>query len=298
MKALHSLLQNSIDYAGLYPPAGLELEPAVENYARYRSSGAAWALGRFVLPAGRLPELEIALSRRSGGEAGRWPLAALPGPDLPADLKAVALFNRRSATTRVDTIEFRVDSPAGLRNTLPHLPADLQTYIEVPLNRDPAPLLEIIGASGARAKMRTGGVTPEAFPTAGDLLRFMAACIRSGIPFKATAGLHHPLRAEYRLTYAPDSAQGLMFGFLNVFLGAAFLRAGMSERETLDLLEERSRRAIRVEEEIIAWRGHQLNLDDIHRARESIISFGSCSFTEPLSDLEALGLLDTRVARA
>jgi hypothetical protein len=178
------------------------------------------------------------------------------------------------------------------------LPPSLQAYIEVPLEPDPGPLLEIIGTSGSRAKMRTGGVTPEAFPAPGHILRFMAACTRSLIPFKATAGLHHPLRAEYRLTYAPDSAQGLMFGFLNVFLSAAFLRAGMSEREALRVLEERSVRSIQVEEESIAWREHRLSLADIRRARETIISFGSCSFTEPLGDLEALGLLDSRVPQA
>jgi hypothetical protein len=298
MKALQALLRNSIDYAGLYPPAGLELEPAVENYARYRSGGAAWALGRFVLPVARLSELETVRSRQNAGDDGRWQLAALPGADLLRDLEAVASFNRSSRASQVDTIEFKADSPVNLRNTLPSLPAGLQAYIEVPLDRDPAPLLEIIGDSGDRAKMRTGGITGEAFPRPRDLLRFMAASIRLRIPFKATAGLHHPLRAEYRLTYAPDSAQGLMFGFLNVFLSAAFLRAGLAEREALELLEERSMRAIRVDEESIAWRGHYLRLAEITRARESIISFGSCSFTEPLGELEALGLLDTKVAQA
>jgi hypothetical protein len=299
MKALYALLRNSIDYAGLFPPAGLELLPAVENYARYRSGPTAWALGRFVLPAGRLSELEVALSQRSGGvNARRWQLAALPGSELLKDLEAVASFNRRSTAGQADAIELRVDSPARLRDTLQQLPDDLEAYIEVPLERDPAPLLEIIGSSGARAKMRTGGVTREAFPAPADLLRFMAACIRGRIPFKATAGLHHPLRAEYRLTYAPDSAHGLMFGFLNVFLSAAFLRAGLPEQETLQLLEERSVGAIQVEEDSITWRGHHLSLDDILRAREAIISFGSCSFTEPLGDLEALGLLESRVRQA
>jgi hypothetical protein len=299
MKSLQTLLRNSIDYAGLYPPAGLELSPAVENYARYRSGGAAWALGRFVLPAGRLSELETALSRlRTGPGAGPWGLAALPGPDLQRDLELVASFNRRSGMARVNSIELKVDSPATLREMLPRLPDDVEVYIELPLKSDPAPLLALIGESGARAKARTGGVTPDAFPQSAELLRFLAACIRARIPFKATAGLHHPLRAEYRLTYAPDSAKGFMFGFLNVFLATAFLRAGMNERQALQVLEEQSAGRIQVEEESIAWRGHPLSLDDIRRTREAMISFGSCSFTEPLEDLQALGLLETRVSQA
>jgi hypothetical protein len=299
MKALQALLRNSIDYAGLYPPAGLELSPAVENYARYRSGGTAWALGRFVLPAARLTDLEAALSRlRTGPGVESWALAALPGPDLQKDLDLVASFNRRSGMARVHSIEIKVDSPANLRETLPRLPDDMEVYVELPIQSDPASLLALIGESGARAKVRTGGVTPDAFPASAELLRFLAACIRARIPFKATAGLHHPLRAEYRLTYAPDSAKGLMFGFLNVFLATAFLRAGMSERQALPVLEEQSAGAIQVEEESIAWRGHGLSLDDIRRAREAIISFGSCSFTEPLDDLQGLGLLETRVPQA
>ena len=93
---------------------------------------------------------------------------------------------------------------------------------------------------GGRAKVRTGGVTRDAFPTTSDLIRFLRRCVRAGLPFKATAGLHHPLRAEYRLTYAPDSPAGVMFGFLNLFLATAFLRAGMEETEAARLLEERS----------------------------------------------------------
>ena len=42
----------------------------------------------------------------------------------------------------------------------------------------------------------------------------------------------------------------------------------------------------------VEWRGRRLDLDAIRRARESaIISFGSCSFTEPIGDLQTLDLL-------
>ena len=82
------------------------------------------------------------------------------------------------------------------------------------------------------------GITKDAFPKTSELIRFLRGCVQAGLPFKATAGLHHPLRAEYRLTYAPDSPTGVMFGFLNLFLATAFLRAGMAESEAARLLEE------------------------------------------------------------
>ena len=133
---------------------------------------------------------------------------------------------------------------------------------------------------------------PDAFPTTSDLLRFLRGCVRGRLPFKATAGLHHPLRAEYRLTYAPDSPTGVMFGFLNLFLATAFLRAGLTETEAARLLEERSPDAFQIDEDGISWQGHRLDLEALRDARRlAVVSFGSCSFTEPIGDLEALHLL-------
>ncbi len=48
--ALRPLLSGLIDYAGLFPPAAVSMADAVANYAAYRTSADAWALGRFVLP--------------------------------------------------------------------------------------------------------------------------------------------------------------------------------------------------------------------------------------------------------
>ena len=141
--------------------------------------------------------------------------------------------------------------------------------------------------------MRTGGVTPEAFPDRG---RYRAVPPRlhrpRGVPFKATAGLHHPLRAEYRLTYAADSPRGTMFGFLNVFLAAAFLRRGLGRRRPTRLLEERSADAF---EFSAGWdrvaRDTALNrAGDRGGADEGDRGFGSCSFTEPVGRAPRAGL--------
>jgi hypothetical protein len=301
MNAIQVLLQNSIDYAGLYPPAGFDMQAAVDNYARYHSGPNAWALGRFVLPVARLAEFQDAAGSQLRQPAGTpWPLSALLGPDVSAEVSAVVDFNRRHGSAAcIDTLELKATSVSAIAEVIRPLPPHLQAYIEIPIDGDPAGLISAIGQMGRRAKVRTGGITEEAFPGASQLVRFMATSLRAGVAFKATAGLHHPLRAEYRLTYAPDSPRGMMYGFLNLFLTAAFLQKGMPEAEAQRVLEETSLDAFDFREEAVHWNGRRIGLPDLRRSREGgLVSFGSCSFTEPLEDLLALQLLDTKAARA
>jgi len=299
MTALRALLAGSIDYAGLFPPAGLALSAAAANYAAYRDGEAAWALGRFVVPAARLSEFEQAaaplLPARPVGEP--WRLAALLGADPVADVRAIAEFNRRHAAhgagaVAADVVEAKAGDANAVASLLDAMPGYLQAYLEVPVDRDPAPLVRAIGERGGRAKIRTGGVTPDTFPSATDVARFITACVDAGVPFKATAGLHHPLRAVYPLTYAPDSARGTMFGFLNVFLAAAFMALGLDPAAAVRLLEESDPSSLRFADGAVEWRGRRLGAGEIAGARgRTIVSFGSCSFTEPIGDLAALGLL-------
>ena len=306
MSAIRTLLTESIDYAGLFPPAGLDMATAVENYARYRREPAAWALGRFVVPASRLREFEAAAATSFLQNPTSQPcrLALLAGPDLAGDLEMTADFNRRhqqlgAPALLADTIEVKASSVGGIEEMMHRIPRTLQAYVEVPIDRDPRDLLAVVRRLGGRAKVRTGGVTRDAFPTTKDLIRFLRRCVEAGLPFKATAGLHHPLRAEYRLTYAPDSPEGMMFGFLNLFLTTAFLRAGMEEADAARLLEEESPGAFQIDDGGIAWKGHRLDLDALRDARRfGVVSFGSCSFAEPISDLDALHLLGSGARQA
>jgi hypothetical protein len=305
MQAIHTLLRASIDYAGLFPPAALDMPTAVHNYARYQSGDDAWALGRFIVPAARLSEFETAATPHlSASTSRRWQLGALLGSDPGSDLQLITTFNRRQAAhpeggAVVDSVEVKSSSVAAIEETMSHLPRHVQAYVEIPIEEDPAELIGAIGRQGGRAKVRTGGVTPEAFPRSTDLVRFMVQCIDANIPFKCTAGLHHALRAEYRLTYAPDSLRGVMFGFLNVFLTATLLRSGLPASDAEQVLEESSSEAFQVGEGEIVWRGHRLDNAALKAARErTIISFGSCSFTEPLEDLQTLRLLEPRAQRA
>lgn len=292
MSALRPLLSGIVDYAGLFPPAGLDMATAVRNYAEYRADDAAWMLGRFIVPVARLDELARELRLTVPPPNDEWGVSALLGSDLPSDLTAIDAFNEEFAgIARVDSLEGRFLTAASIDDAASLIDARFALFAEIPIDPDPAPLVAAIAAAGVSAKLRTGGVTADAFPPARDVLRFMRRCADARVPFKATAGLHHPIRAEHRLTYASDAPRGTMYGYLNVFLTAALL-AELNDDEAIALLDERDPHAIVVSRDAIRWRAHELRADQAHAARERIASsFGSCSFREPVDDLRALSLL-------
>ena len=295
MRSIRILLDQIVNYAGLFPPASLDMDAAVGSYAAYRRSKDAWALGRFIVPVARLEEFEAAaypwLSQ------GAWRVSVLAGSDVGAAVETIARFNRRhaagtgSTAAAIDTIELKAthidDIAAGMRA----LPGWLTPYFEIPIDSDPRELVAALARQGARAKVRTGGVRQELFPPVVDLAWFIHTCATAQVPFKATAGLHHPVRSLRRLTYEQDSPSGMMHGFLNVFLAAAFLHAGMLPDQAPEILEEVAPDAFRFDGDGVTWRGRRLDDDSLARARRLAVAFGSCSFREPLDDLKTIGLL-------
>lgn len=238
---LRALLAGLVDYAGLFPPAALDMPAAMREYHHQRTGADAWMLGAFVLPTARLAEFEAAQATVDVS-GGPWRLSALPGSDIGSSLDDVARFNARSPIATIDAVEFKAEEPAAISAALARVPTAITAYVELPLDRDLVPLLAAIEAGGGRAKVRTGGITEAAFPPSHALARFIQACAQAGVPFKATAGLHHPLRGEYRLTYEAEPPHGMMFGFLNVFLAAAFARAGLDARQRRCCSRRRMRR--------------------------------------------------------
>ncbi len=116
--AASSFLASLVDYAGLFPPAGLEMEEAVEEYARHRRSPERWILGRFVVPARRLTEMETAAAPYlpTLGAADPWRISALLGTDTEADVaQAVSLGQRLRGQAVVDSVELKAATPAGGR---------------------------------------------------------------------------------------------------------------------------------------------------------------------------------------
>jgi hypothetical protein len=344
-RGVRSLLAGLIDYAGLFPPASLAMADAVSGYARYRRGPHAWMLGRFIVPCRRLDDFEqqtrALVTVQANADAGLradadagvpWRLSALASDDLAADRVAIDAFNaqhRDASDVRasIDTVEVKVESAQDVRRIVDALPGMVTIWFEVAPRTGPsqaphasllgsrhgsalAPVLDEIAAVGPRAgaKLRTGGVTPDAIPTSAAVAHFLLACARAGTACKMTAGLHHAIRAPQRLTYADDSPTGLMHGFINVFLAATLAR-DLASRQRPDaqagtdaeilgplvaLLDERDVHNIAWHRDYVAWRGHRIDLDAIAATRSRFArSFGSCSFEEPIEDLKQLGWLQT-----
>jgi hypothetical protein len=218
------LLERLIDHAPMFPPARLPLPEALEDHRAARASDESWMLARFVCPASTLDELPEGLSLS----------AVVDGvPDSPDVAEA---FEVRAAD-------------ADAIRAFPRLDAEI--YFEI---TDPR-LIDAIRERGAAAKIRCGGGTVPSISELGALIR---ACREADVPFKATAGLHHPVR------------RGGEHGFLNLLAAAA-------SDDVEAMLESED------PEELLAV--------DARSAREALRSIGSCSFWEPVEGLKALGIL-------
>lgn len=300
MASLRSFLSGIIDYAGLFPPAELDMRSAVRNYAEYRVSGDRDLLGRFVLPSSRLGEFAEAargMLERGAGSVP-WCLSVLVGDDLAEARRAMLEFTSSHMSTSdaghalCDAVEMRARDEQQMIEAVKAFPRPLHQFFEISLEPGFERMLEVVGGRRASAKLRTGGVTPDSFPSSETTVRFVAACNELGLPFKATAGLHHPLCGTYPLTYAPRAPRATMYGYINLFLASAFIRKGIAEGEAREILEDSSADAFSFRELGVSWRGNDLNRDDLRMTRSRLfLSFGSCSFREPVDEARALGLV-------
>jgi hypothetical protein len=297
VKAVDALLSGLVDYAGLFPPASQGMREALESYASYREGEDSSSLGRFIVPVSRLKELEVTgrdlLPCERGSEP--WRLSVLVAGDVAAAVEQMLAFNGRHKSGSpdghavIDVVELKANNSDDIERQRPDIPRSFAPYFEIPTKGDVARLVKAIALAGARAKVRTGGVTPDAIPPASEVMAFIVACRREAVPFKATAGLHHPVRGSYPLTYAPNSPVGTMHGFLNVFVASALVNAGEAEDVALAALEESDRQAFVFEDDAIVWRGKRIPAREIEQSRRMLaMSFGSCSFREPIDELAPL----------
>jgi hypothetical protein len=301
--AFRALLEQSIDYAGTFPPCSLELEPALRNQAQYVRDPDAWMLGTFVLAMGKFDAAAGNLSLFDR----EHPLliSALEAKTANADefsntLKIAAEKIRSFSAEHVDLVSARqlemplpqdvdLGSLAKARSVLEGL--KLQAFWETPVDsaeKTIALLAEHNSTTGAAQfgyKLRTGGVTADAFPASQQIARALVAAAKQRVPIKFTAGLHHPIR-QFR-----DEVKTKMHGFLNV-LGAAVLAAEhqWDEQQTSKMLEDENGTSFSFSDALFAWGKWKIATDQIKTRRKLVTSFGSCSFDEPREDLRALNL--------
>lgn len=297
--AARALLRSLVDYAGLFPPAELPMRAAVAAYASSRSGDDAWMLGRFVLPLAHLEDFERAFDELPGKDRARpWPLAVLGGRNLEVDANRIADFNERRGDegrqdARIEAIDLKVLSLEDIARAADVLAEPAELYFEVGVKADPSDSLKAIAEVGGRAKVRTGGVSADLFPSVPDLARFLEVCAAEDVAFKATAGLHHPVRSVHPMTAGGQSPAVMMHGFLNVFLAAVLACTHGARADALEpVLCEESPDAFVFDGACVEVKGHRLALEEIASSRQAFaLSFGSCSFDEPASDLKALGII-------
>jgi hypothetical protein len=283
--AFHAL----IDYAGLFPPAQLPLAAAQAEYAAARSGPHAWMLGRFILPASLL---------------GSWSGIHVPlsivldgGSDALSHLRATRERNDGIAAIEVPPKlwaqgETFADAIECLSRRLNSGRMGLDVFVEIPgAAHSPQTLAQTMPAvarAGLGAKLRCGGVASDAFPTVDEVTDFILAANHAGVPFKATAGLHHPVR---RL----DPARGLrMHGFLNL-LTAAALASRVDAATLRRIVAEEDPSVFSFDDDSLVWRDERISTEQLLQTRRTaFVAYGSCSFSEPIDDLSALGLLPAR----
>jgi len=280
-----ALMTGLVDYAGLFPPAGLGMLEAVRRYREYLAGPDRWALGRFVVPAARLAEFEAAFEEVCCGEREPvWGLSVLGTGVFERDAEAISGLSRGAVLG--EALEIRAADAQEAEKLLAELEAGIPVYVEFAPG-DADAMLPVLAHYGARAKIRTGGVTAEAFPSGETMADFLLACARARVEFKATAGLHHAVRGSYRLTYEAESANAKMHGFANVFLAAALAWRGAEKSALVETMEARE---FSFAGDVVRWLGFELSVGEIAAARrEFAMSYGSCSFEEPVGEAQTLG---------
>lgn len=283
MIAVQALLARAIDYAGLFPPAALDLETTVQNYADYRSGHDVWALGRLVLPARKVAEFADRWP-----QCVEWPISLLLGADYDTEMRLAV-----DVGLQLDAVECRPARLEDIAEIRRRMLSQGELFVESPSGCTPQELIDAAARAGACAKVRMGGVVAEAIPSSNTVAGFLTACARQGVRMKATAGLHHAIRGEHKLTYEPHSATACMHGFVNLFVAAAAVYRNANEGLVSEILGDEDRSNFDASENELCWRGRSFLTKDIQKMRDEFFAgFGSCSFEEPMEELRSMGWLE------
>ncbi|HEY0615775.1 MAG TPA: hypothetical protein VGC96_14080 [Candidatus Elarobacter sp.] len=309
--AKRALLEALIDDAALFPPAEMPMRAALRHHARLRESAYSWVAGRFVVPASRLDEFAAARSAADGPidlsvvlDSGA---SGAKGDTVRADLHRIDRIADTAGVT-VSALEARLPNVTLDGSSMQRIVGDLaeryanteisffyeasydggwsdapERWLTVLANaRTAAPANITIGA-----KVRCGGALPGSTPSVEDLGAFIVAAHAHDVPWKATAGLHHPVRGQHG-----TDGGAVPHGFVNVFVaGAALHAAAIDGARVSEILGESDPRAFVIDPVHVAWRDVRLEAEQVAAARERCVAFGSCSFDEPVNDLRELGIL-------
>jgi hypothetical protein len=296
-------LAGLIDIAGLFPPASLDMAGATAGYRAARAGDAAWIAGRFLCPTSRLEELAAHLTATMVSGEKPWPVGAIFDEEIgPAASHAATFHAYADPAASVQTAEIRLPAGAGADDALTaaraaaSISTEVAVFLEVPLTPSweeevPQSIAAVADArSGLRravgAKLRCGGVEASAFPSPEQVAMFIISCERHGLAFKATAGLHHPVRHR-------DDELGVMrHGFLNLLAAAAIAASEAPFHDVAAAVAETDPSAFTIGAGDFRFRGRSIPTRALGAVRSgAFIGYGSCDFDEPVADLAAMGLL-------
>jgi len=246
---------------------------AVAAHLRRPAEPFAGLVGPFLCPASRIAELRSELP----GDA-RMAIGIIVDTGLDTVAPSVAAV-RRDERLQLQMVEVPVPPDgslvAGTAQAIAQVPAGIRLYVELPRVTGWRDAVEHLGTAGRGAKLRTGGLRAELFPTTAELATFITACAGAQVPFKCTAGLHHAV-------HHTDPATGFVHhGFLNIVVATARAVTGGDVEGAL--AEQRPDR--------LAGEAAELDPPTAAATRALFVSYGSCDIEEPVADLLALGLL-------
>ncbi len=321
-----------IDYAGLFPPADLPLNEAINEYAEQLKSENSAMLSRFIIPISKLDDLDDFVPLFAS--IGPLRLSVLGGGGNNDDEylnkinQNVADINRyrekHGDKIQIDVIECKMATNTPSRSTMQEATTTLNKnglmhyheFAELPYvginystNEDESswnevivPTVELISEiEGAGVKLRCGGIVKEAFPSVEQVAAMIQTCVLAKAPMKFTAGLHHPIR------HFADEYDEFMHGFINTFGAGVFATTFPTPKNSQEkyrmfillshMIDDQNAENFSFSDNSMSWKvgddrdtEFEIDGEKIESARKNgMISYGSCSFQEPIDDLAQLG---------
>jgi len=314
-----------IDYAGMFPPANLDLETAYKNYLNYVTCPDSWMISKFVCNVNVLNELSSLHSKLKKDynniKSDNWINISvlLTGGNSPKeflsnlinDVEIVKTYlSEHIEDNIIDTFEVKVPeeffskSNSVLKNFIQNSYEIFndsglfrcKLFLEPPINSNSEYVFNKLSnaiaecnhlGDNAGFKLRTGGITQDVFPSVEQISLAIKITNECKIPIKATAGLHLPIR------HFDENIGTMMHGFFN-FFGSAILNCknNLSLKEIREILNDEKPENFKFNKGNFSWNDITIDTESIFNIRDkNVISFGSCSFDEPRDDLKNLGLM-------
>jgi hypothetical protein len=261
MSTVPALFRRLVDDAAVFPPGDAPLPDATAAHSRHLAAQHGPVVGRFLCRASQLHELDL-----PGGAT----LGVIADHGLEHALTALRQTGRKT-----DVIEYRVDDAAAVA-ALPHA----QAVAEIPLQPGWQDVVRECAAQRVIAKLRTGGLTADAYPAPRAVAEFIAECVARNVPFKCTAGLHRAV------CHTEVDTGAHAHGFLNILVAT---HAAITGGDVFTALTARDAGDLAA----VCW---GIDGGAAGAVRRSFVAFGSCSIDEPVADLRALGLLPRETA--